>query len=120
MKRFVVNHKQYAAGLGNAFFEPGGGVSLTVPGMTLSLFDLVARYTRGGYVSTFTPQYTGEDTLVPDTLERMTEQERIDAARVLKDSIEIERDRLSTRIKERSKLAIPTVPGVPLDTPADA
>jgi hypothetical protein len=35
--------------------------SQTVPDMTLSLQELVERYTRGQSVATFTPVYYGED-----------------------------------------------------------
>ena len=51
--------------------------SQTVPDMTLSLQELVERYTRGQSVATFTPVYYGEDEEFAD-VSRMDPIERIE------------------------------------------
>lgn len=87
MKNFVVNHYQYSMGLHNPHAEPGAKQpSLTVPGMTLSLKQLVERYTRGGNVAMFNPVYT-DDLDIPDNLERMDPMERLDHARQIQQGI---------------------------------
>lgn len=56
--------------------------SLTVPGMTMSLEELLRRYVRGENVQTFQAVYTGEED-VPD-FASMTEMDKLDMARDLK------------------------------------
>lgn len=55
--------------------------------MTMSLQEILQRYTRGGQVATFTPIYQGEDDEFLD-VERMDPIERIEYARQLKTHIE--------------------------------
>jgi hypothetical protein len=60
--------------------------SQTVPDMTLSLQELVERYTRGQSVATFTPVYYGEDEEFAD-VSRMDPIERIEYARYIREQI---------------------------------
>lgn len=60
--------------------------SQTVPDMTLSLQELVERYTRGQSVATFTPVYYGEDEEFAD-VSRMDPIERIEYARFIREKI---------------------------------
>jgi hypothetical protein len=60
--------------------------SQTVPDMTLSLQELVQRYTRGQSVATFTPVYYGEDEEFAD-VSRMDPIERIEYARFIREKI---------------------------------
>ncbi len=60
--------------------------SQTVPDMTLSLQELVERYTRGQSVATFTPVYYGEDEEFAD-VSRMDPIERIEYARYIREKI---------------------------------
>ncbi len=54
--------------------------------MTLSLQELVQRYTRGQSVATFTPVYYGEDEEFAD-VSRMDPMERIEYARYIREKI---------------------------------
>jgi len=56
--------------------------SLTVPGMTMSLEELLRRYVRGENVQTFQAQYAGEED-IPD-FNGMSEMDKIDMAKDLK------------------------------------
>lgn len=60
-------------------------VSATIPGQTLSLKELLTRYTRGQSIETFTPVY--DEGYYPDT-SRMDKLDKLDLARQLKTSIE--------------------------------
>lgn len=60
--------------------------SQTVPDMTLSLQELVARYTRGQSVATFTPVYYGEEEEFAD-VSRMDPLERLEYARFIREKI---------------------------------
>ena len=60
--------------------------SQTVPDMTLSLSELVQRYTRGQSVATFTPVYYGEEEEFAD-VSRMDPIERIEYARFIREKI---------------------------------
>ncbi len=65
------------------------GLSKTVPDMTLSLQELVRRYTRTGAfgdVATFQSVYNGEAEVPP--IERMTPQERLEFSRAVKEHID--------------------------------
>lgn len=61
--------------------------SMTVPGQTLSLKELLLRYTRGQDVQVYQPVYAGDDPDFPDHLEYMDPQERLDAARSIQGAI---------------------------------
>lgn len=104
MKNHVVNWYAFSLGVSNSILEKASTKpSLTVPGMTLSLRDLLDRYIKGGDVTTFTPVYAG-DVDMPD-IAGMSEMDKIDMSRTLKDGIEKERRRLarakkSTRFQE--------------------
>lgn len=65
-----------------------GQISKTVPGMTLSLKDLLARYVRGEQVEVFSPVYS-DDPDIPDNLELMSVQDRLDAAREIRGAIDV-------------------------------
>lgn len=91
---------------GSAAYETPEGESKTVPDMTLSLKELVNRYTRSGQigeVAAFEPVYDG-DIEVPH-FERMTPQERLDFAKNLKASIAETRRKLSEQNKMATKVA---------------
>jgi hypothetical protein len=68
--------------------------SQTVPDMTLSLQELVQRYTRGQSVATFTPVYYGEDEEFAD-VSRMDPIERIEYARYIREQISTARHSLA-------------------------
>jgi hypothetical protein len=68
--------------------------SQTVPDMTLSLQELVQRYTRGQSVATFTPVYYGEDEEFAD-VSRMDPIERIEYARYIRQQISTARHSLA-------------------------
>lgn len=68
--------------------------SQTVPDMTLSLQELVQRYTRGQSVATFTPVYYGEDEEFAD-VSRMDPMERIEYARYIRQKIGEHRNSLA-------------------------
>jgi hypothetical protein len=68
--------------------------SQTVPDMTLSLQELVERYTRGQSVATFTPVYYGEDEEFAD-VSRMDPIERIEYARYIREQISTARHSLA-------------------------
>lgn len=79
--RMLINWMSYEQ-YGHRIGEPNGRPSKTVPGMTLSIKELVKRYIRGEAVEVFEAQYDGDSDL-PD-ITRMTEQDRLDLARKLK------------------------------------
>lgn len=60
--------------------------SLTVPGMTLGLKELLQRFVRGDNVTTFQPSYLGDDSDMPD-VSRMNTMERIEMAAEIKQAI---------------------------------
>ncbi|AXL15344.1 hypothetical protein [Microviridae sp.] len=60
--------------------------SLTVPGQTLSLRELLERYVMGGQIEQFKGVYDGDSDL-PDNLEQMDTFEKLDLARNLRESI---------------------------------
>lgn len=112
MKQFVVNHKTYAMGLGNPQFEEFHLPSKTIPGMTLSLKQLLERYTKGQDVTTFTPSYN-DDPDIPAGIEKMDKFEQLDLARDIRAGIDDFR-----RKKETPKsVPAPSVPGVQIETP---
>lgn len=76
------NWANYTGPVGKTFTLP----SETVPGMTLSIKELLARFVRGDNVTTFDPVYT-DDPDIPDNLERMDPMERLDYARSLRQGI---------------------------------
>lgn len=66
--------------------EINNSPSLTVPGMTLSLKQLLERFVRGESVTTFQPVYLGDDSDMPD-LSRMDTIEKIEMAAEIKAAI---------------------------------
>jgi hypothetical protein len=72
--------------------------SQTVPDMTLSLQELVQRYTRGQSVATFTPVYYGEDEEFAD-VSRMDPMERIEYARYIREKINEHRTSLAEQTR---------------------
>jgi len=78
--------------------------SLTVPDQTLSLRELVARFTRGQNVATFEPVFDDDadsDLWLPDT-NRMTFDEKIDYLENLKDQTAAVKSDLLKRSKKKS------------------
>lgn len=84
-------------GIGERYTLP----SLTVPSQVLSLKEMLERYVRGENVDVFNPVYNGEDEL-PD-IERMSEMDRIDAAREMKSELErtVEAMKRSRKMQEK-------------------
>lgn len=68
--------------VGEFFTQP----SQTVPGMTLSLHELISKYIRGEQVVSFVPTYS-DDEDIPDNLERMSEIERKEYAAIIREGI---------------------------------
>lgn len=62
--------------------------SLTVPNMTMSLEEILTRYTRGGEIATLTPVYQEHDEFdeSPD-LQKMDAVEKLQYAKDIRDSI---------------------------------
>lgn len=58
------------------------GESMTIPDQSLSIRDLINRYTMGRPIPTAEGVYTGDDDDLPD-LDRMTIQQRMDYSRDL-------------------------------------
>lgn len=75
-------------GVKNPDQEAVDPVSLTIPGMTLSLEELVRKYTRTGDISAhvFTPSYTDDDA-IPDGIEHMDELARREMLQDLRENI---------------------------------
>jgi hypothetical protein len=76
--------------------------SQTVPDMTLSLKELVERYTRGQSVATFTPVYYGEDEEFAD-VSRMDPIERIEYARFIREKIAESRTSLAEHTRAEGR-----------------
>lgn len=76
--------------------------SQTVPDMTLSLQELVERYTRGQSVATFTPVYYGEDEEFAD-VSRMDPIERIEYARFIREKIAETRTSLAEQTRAEGR-----------------
>jgi len=64
--------------------EINSGEILTVPDQVLPLPELIAKFASGAHVEVFKAQYLGDDSNVPDRLERMPFDERLELARNLK------------------------------------
>ena len=110
----VYNWYTYSIGCSNAITEkPSTKPSLTVPGMTMSLEELLKRYVRGDSVTTFTPVYVGDDDM-PD-IASMTEMDKIDLARDLQSGIEIVRNR---KTQKPEPLPVPEPAPAPTPEPA--
>lgn len=93
MKPFICSHSNYhLVQYRNCEYEVFTKPSQTVPGMVMSLSEMLARYVRGEQVTVFTPVYAGNDELMPD-VERMDAMDRLDLARSLRSSIDVERNR---------------------------
>lgn len=113
MKKYVVNHMQFALGLHNPIGEVNLIPSQTVPGMTLSLKDLLARYVRGEDVTTFTPVFT-DDAAIPDDLERLDYLDRLSLSRVIREELNEYRSR--PRKKAKDIIVPSSAPTLPADT----
>lgn len=88
MKRRVIHWANFDSSVGQeSHFSP----SQTVPDMSMSLQELLARYTRGQSIPMFQPVYQGEDEM-PD-VSRMTKMEQLDYALELRQNIESYRRR---------------------------
>jgi len=85
--------------------------SQTVPGMTMSLEELLRRYVRGENVQTFQPVYAG-DADIPD-FDNMTEMDRLDMARELREFV----DRRQWSVPDPKPLPKPEPAPVPEPTP---
>lgn len=112
MKDTIVTQATYALGFGNMPFEaPTTLPSQTVPGMTMSLRQLVERYTRGEPVPAFTPVFVGDDDVIPDNLERMDVQDKLMLSKDLADAIQTERSRRSSPSRGSDPVS-PLVPDI--------
>lgn len=87
------------------------GPSLTMPGQTLSLKDLLKNYTRGGAVATLTPVYTSDENgQIPDEIlngpdfEKLTHIERIELARETKAHIAEMQEQLKLAAQQQEQL----------------
>lgn len=98
MKDHIVSHSTYGKLLdfdknnkpiyvGNRVGEINTKPSQTIPGMTLSLQELLKRYVKGDPVVLFEPVYLGEDDTIPDNLELMDEIQRLEMSRDIKEAI---------------------------------
>lgn len=107
MKDFIVTQASFALGCCNQVFEhPNTLPSLTVPGMTMSMRELVLRYTRGESVPTFTPQYNAENDIIPENLERLDQQDKLMLSKQLGDAIQTERSRRSSPYRSGDDLPL--------------
>lgn len=95
--------------IGEVYTKP----SKTIPGQQISLQELLKRYVRGQEVQQFNGVYLGEDEMVPDNLERMTEIERKEAAATIREAIENERQ------KPRPQKPEPVPAPLPAPAPQD-
>lgn len=111
MKDHIITHKSYEIGISNPIGEINDLPSKTIPGMTLSLEELVKRYVRGDSVQTFMPSYT-DDPDMPDNIDRLDEIERLDMARQLKAGIEDYRVKKSAEKKVKELPPEPEIPFV--------
>lgn len=89
--RNLVNWSNYRT-TGNPSGEKNDKPSKTVPGMTLSLRELLDRYIKGGSVEVFNGVY---DSTAPENIERLDPMERLDLARNLKGAIDDAQKRIS-------------------------
>lgn len=77
--RIVTHHTFQFEGWSNPVGEFNDSPSKTVPGQSLSLKELIARYVRGENVKVFTPVFTDSDS-IPDQLEYLDPLERLELA----------------------------------------
>lgn len=91
----------------NRWRNPVGEVnnlpSKTVPGMTLSLQELLRRYVKGDPVKTFEPVYLGDDDFLPNNLDSMSEMDRIDYKNDLKQGISDFQTRKAAEAAQKKK-----------------
>lgn len=76
------------------------GVSQTVPDQALSVQQILQRFTRGQPLTTFEEVYNGEEHM-PD-IDRMTEIDRIEYARAIKEDLAETGKKLTQRQKEKA------------------
>lgn len=79
--------------------------SLTVPDMSISLREMVARHESGGRVKVFRPEYVAEDSLIPIDFERLDLQDRVELSRKTADFIATTRGRMQTLRMQREQEA---------------
>lgn len=82
-------------------FEHPVGPSKTVPGMTLSIQELLKRYVRGENVTVFEPQFTDDPEF--DGIENMSTMDRLEAADNIKRGIFDFQSRKAEEKAERKK-----------------
>lgn len=86
MKNYISNwYNAITLGMINYSAEDNHSPSQTVPGMTMSLEELLKRYVRGEMVTTVQGTYSGDSDL-PDLI-GLTEMDKLDMARDLKKSL---------------------------------
>jgi len=89
---------------GNRFAERKSELpSNTVPDQTLSMRDLLNRHNSGGKVKTFHTVYTGDDTSIPEGLERMSKLERAQMAMDLRDFVATTRGQIVSKREARKR-----------------
>lgn len=92
--------------------------SMTVPEMTMSLKEILSRYTRGGEVATFTPVYQDNDEFDenPD-FSKMDATEKLQYARQIKEAIVEHQKRAYAKQTERKSADDP--PKQEVDQPSN-
>lgn len=98
----------------NRRYEQNDKPSLTVPGQTLSLKELLNRFTRGQSVETFQPVY--DDGYYPET-DRLDKLEKLDLARSLKGAIQDIQKRPKPQKPDPAPIPEPAPAPNPLETP---
>lgn len=97
------------------------GPSLTIPGQTLSLRDLLERYVMSGTVETHRGVYDS-DLDLPDNIEKMDVFEKLDLAKNIRDGIEQHQQMAQPTDKkqtlQRTQIEPPSAP-IPAELPSD-
>lgn len=90
-------------------FEISDAKSMTVPDQTLTIRQLLERYTTGGSVATFTPVYNGDEEFAE--FEKMDKLDKLMYAQELEEGIqEFRRTKAVQREEAKKAAAKPSVP----------
>lgn len=122
MRNEIVSWKKYSLGKHNPSVEYNSGQSDTVPDMTLSLQELVARYgipamlSGDANVARFNPVYTEDPELI--ALARMDRVDAALAAKLTKEAIGEAVDEIK-KAGKASKVTPPPAPPAPLPPAGD-
>lgn len=107
MKRYVVSPGNYALGLGNPVGEVFTLPSLTIPGQSLSLQELLDRFVRGSDIPEFEGEFTEDPFL--DNVERMDFDERAELRQQLSSVIS------ETQARRSARTVVPPVVATHID-----